>query len=82
MANIFILAIDRNKVATNYDTINEQIKRVFKSVQYMYGYLDGYLFGNYRLFTPVEFEKAHNEMMYRDKYIIFILQVNEEESEI
>ena len=82
MANIFILAIDRNKVATNYDTINEQIKRVFTSVQYMHGYLDGYLFGDYRLFTPVEFEKAHNEMMSSDKYIIFILQVNEEESEI
>lgn len=78
MANIFILAIDRNKVATNYDTINEQMKRGFESVQYMRGYLDGYLFGNYRLFTPAEFEKAYNKMMSCDKYVIFILQVIDE----
>ena len=78
MANIFILAIDRNRLASNYDMINEQLKRVFDSEQYMRGYLDGYLFGNYRLFTPAEFEKAHNKMMPCDKYVIFILQVVDE----
>ncbi|MBR4983215.1 MAG: hypothetical protein IKY94_11720 [Lachnospiraceae bacterium] len=78
MANVFILAIDRNKIAVNYDTVNEQMKRVFNSVQYMHGYLDGYLFGDYRLFTPSEFEKAQNKMMSCDKYVIFILQVIDE----
>ena len=78
MANIFILAIDRNRIATNYDTINEQLKRIFESAQYMRGFLDGYLFGSYRLFTPAEFEKAHNKSMSCDKYAIFILQVVEE----
>ena len=81
MANIFILAIDRNRIATNYDTVNEQIKRVFESVQYMRGYLDGYLFGDYRLFTPAEFEKTHNKMMSCDQYVLFILQVIEESAQ-
>ena len=78
MTNIFILAIDRNKIAANYDIVDEQMKRIFKSVQYMRGYLDGYLFGDYRLFTPAEFEKAHNKMMSCDKYVILVLQVIEE----
>ena len=60
MSTYYILLINTKRHLT-LEQVEELLKTAFKSVDYMYGFLDGYLFGEYCLMTLSEYERAVRE---------------------
>ena len=57
MSTYYMLLINANR-HTTLELVEKYLKTAFKSVDYMYGFLDGYLFGEYCLMTLSEYERA------------------------
>lgn len=78
---MYVLLIRKDKLnGGTIEEINGTLKTVFRSKEYMEGFIDGYCFGNSKLLTLIEFEKQLNdETVTADKYIIKFLFINEVE---
>lgn len=56
-----ILLINRKPHVT-LDELLKEFPKAFKSLDYLEGFCDGYLFGEYRLVSPEQFAKTFNSV--------------------
>jgi len=65
-----------NSTGATLPMIEDNLKTTFKSLDYMEGFLDGYLFDNYSLLSLSEYEKNinnfNNEDLRNKYYIKFV----------
>lgn len=69
-----------NAKGINRQDVDKILVRTFRSIDFMERYLEGYLFGNYRLQTLKDFEQwlSINPLSMKD-YWLFFLTVEPEE---
>ena len=78
---VYVLKIKKEKVFGTLKELEKYLKTTFKSNDYMYGFLDGYLFGNYSILTLEKFEKEliKNLVPFNDNYYIKFIKVFNED---
>lgn len=77
--DVMILLIKSDRLPNTEDRRNLEalLKRDYEDGKYLLGFLDGLLFGEYKLLSRQDFEKKHNDFLTTKDYLVYILTIKE-----